>query len=458
MSRLLPTVALSLFTTGCATLSPERGHAELGAMVRERVSVPTGWEKGPPSSEAVRAQVVELLQDGLTREKVVRIALVNNPGLQADYEELGVSQAELLEAGLLRNPTIGAMVRLPSEPGAGLNIEFSLVQELLDLFMLPARKRIAEQRFQADVLRTAHEALEVVAEARDAYTAVQAAEKLLRYQAQVVAATDAAAELGRMRFEAGNITPLELATSQTAWQEARAALAREELELYERRERVNRLLGLWGESTEWKVLEPLPELPAGEPPLEHLERLAMRRRLDLAAARGQAALMGQGVSLARSSRFLGTVEVGVSSERDPDGLWLTGPSLVLELPIFDRRQALIGGLEARQRQAERRLTKLAVDARSEVRLARAELRTARGLAEHYGQVLLPLRRRVVEQSQLQYNAMSLSPLQLLEARREEVGTYRDYVEALRDYWKAWIALENAVGGRLTDEDTKGEAR
>jgi cobalt-zinc-cadmium efflux system outer membrane protein len=456
MRRLLPTVGLSLFAAGCATMSPERGHAELGAMVQERVSVPTGWEKGSPPAEEVRARVVELLRDGLTREEAVRIALVNNPGLKAEYEALGIAQAELVQAGLLRNPTLGAQVRFPNEPGLGLNVEFSLVQELLDVFMLPARKSIARRQFEADVLRTAHEALKVVAEAREAYTSLQAAELLLRNQARIVATTEAAAELSRLQHEAGNIPGLDAAISQSAWQEARVVLAREELELVGRREALNRLLGLWGENTEWKAVEPLPELPAEEPPLEHLEPLALRRRLDVDAARKEVALMDQSVALARGSRFIGTVEVGVSTERDTDGLRVTGPSLVLELPIFDQRQALIGRLEAQRRVAERRLEKLSVDARSEVRQTRAELQTARKLVEHYSKVLLPLRRRVVEQSQLQYNAMVLSPFQLLEARREEVRTYREYVETLRDYWNARNALENAVGGRLTDE--QGEAR
>ncbi|PTL77203.1 TolC family protein [Vitiosangium sp. GDMCC 1.1324] len=456
MRRLVTTVALSLFAAGCATMSPERGHAEVGAMVRERVSAPTGWEKGSPPPEEVRASVLELLRDGLTREEAVRIALVNSPGLQAEYEALGISQAELVEAGLLRNPTIGAMVRFPNQPAVGLNVEFSLVQELLDLFMLPARKRIARQQFEADVLRTAHEALALVAEVREAYTATQAAEKLLQYQAQITAAAEVSAELAQKQYDAGNIAELDLGIAQSAWQEARLALAREELELVERRERMNRLLGLWGENTEWKVGESLPELPSEEPPLEHLERLAIQRRLDVDAARKEVSLMDQSVSLARSSRFLGTVEVGVSTERDGDGLRVTGPSLVLELPIFDQRQALIGRLEAQRRQAERRLTKLSVDARSEVRLARAQLQTSRRMVEHYVKVLLPLRRRVIEQAQLHYNAMVLSPYQLLEARRDEVQAYREYVETLRDYWNARNALENAVGGRLTDE--KGDAR
>jgi cobalt-zinc-cadmium efflux system outer membrane protein len=279
---------------------------------------------------------------------------------------------------------------------------------------------------------------------------------LLRNEARIVATAEAAAELARLQHEAGNIPELNLSISQSAWEEARVVLAREELELVGRREALNRLLGLWGENTEWKAVEPLPELPAEEPPLEHLEQLALRRRLDVEAARGEVALMDQSVALTRSSRFIGTVEVGVSSEREGDGLRVTGPSLVLELPLFDQRQALIGRLEAQRRVAERRLEKLSVDARSEVRQARAELQTARKLVEHYSKVLLPLRRRVVEQSQLQYNAMVLSPFQLLEVRREEVRTYREYVETLRDYWNARNALENAVGGRLTDE--QGEAR
>ncbi len=456
MNRLLLTAAVCLSAMGCATLSPERGHAELGALVQERVRVSTGWEKGTPPAEAVRERVHALLQDGLTREEAVRLALVNNPGLQASYESLGISQADMVEAGLLRNPTLGAAVGFPNVAGSGPRLEFSLVQEVLDLFMLPARKQIARQQFEADVLRTAHEALAVVTETREAYTAVQAADKLLRYQTQLVAVFSAAAELTRMQHEAGNIPELDLSLARAAWQEARVGLAREELALVESRERLNRLLGLWGEDTEWTVSEPLPEPPAEEPALEHLERLAIERRLDIDAARKDVALMEKAVSLARSSRFLGTVEVGVDAERESDGLRIIGPSLVLELPLFNQRQALIGGLEARERQAERKLTQLSVDARSEVRQRRAALQTARRLVEHYAATLLPLRRRVVEQSQLQYNAMVLSPFQLLEARREEVRTYREYVETLRDYWNARNALENAVGGRLTDD--AGEKR
>lgn len=444
-------VVLGLCAPGCATLSPERGHAEVGALVHERVAVSTGWEQGPPSTEALRAQVAELLRGGLTRAAVVRLALVNNPGLQAHYEALGVSQAELVEAGLLRNPSLGASVRLPDKPGFGLDVEFSLVQEVLDLFMLPARKRLAERQFAVDVQRTAHEALAVVAEAREAYTAVQAAEKLLRYEAQRVATLEVAAGLARQQWEAGNVPELDAATQEAAWQEARGELAREELKLVERREQLNRLLGLWGENTEWTLAEPLPEPPPEDPPLEHLEQRALRRRLDVAAARGEVELMAQAEALARTSRFIGTVEVGVSSERESEGLRVTGPSLVLELPLFNQRQALLARLEARRREAERRLDERAVEARSEVREARARLQTSRRLAEHSAKVLLPLRRRVVEQSQLQYNAMALSPFQLLEARREEVRTYREYVETLREYWNARIALEGAVGGQLTED-------
>src|SRR4029450_2000230 len=93
-----------------------------------------------------------------------------------------------------------------------------------------------------------------------------------------------------------------------------------------------------------------------------LESLAMRQRLDVASARTQALLLGKAVELARSTRFLGRLEIGVDTHRDPDGPRVVGPNLVIELPIFDQRQATIAGLEAQRRQQERRLRGPALDA------------------------------------------------------------------------------------------------
>ena len=73
---------------------------------------------------------------------------------------------------------------------------------------------------------------------------------------------------------------------------------------------------------------------------------------------------------------------------------------------------------------------------------------ARQRVDYVQSTAMPLRRRVVEESQLQYNAMQVSLFDLLRAKQEEVNAGREYVEALRDYWVARAELEKAVGGSL----------
>ena len=92
--------------------------------------------------------------------------------------------------------------------------------------------------------------------------------------------------------------------------------------------------------------------------------------------------------------------------------------------------------------------RVAIDARSEVRLAEVRLRTGRETVLHYRDVLVPLRKNVSEQALLHYNGMFISVFQLLTAKQGEVDARRGYLEALRDYWKARAELARALGGAL----------
>jgi cobalt-zinc-cadmium efflux system outer membrane protein len=283
------------------------------------------------------------------------------------------------------------------------------------------------------------------------FVAAQARSELVAFRRTIVDGAAAAAELSQRQFEAGNVSELDRASERAAYVEVKLELRREEIELLEARERINRLLGLWGETTSWRFAESLPALPLTEPELDHLESFAMRQRLDVTVARRRAALFAKAVDLARSTRFLGRLEVGVDAHQDPEGSRVFGPNLVIELPIFDQRQAAIARLEAQRRQQERRLSATAIDARSEVRLADARLRAARQTVLDYRETLLPLRKAVAEQSLLHYDGMFISPFQLLAAKQGEIEARRGYLEALRDYWGARAELARALGGALPPE-------
>ncbi|MEO5768286.1 MAG: TolC family protein [Polyangia bacterium] len=445
---LLAVLLSALGGAACASVSPERGHDQVSTFVLQRTGHRTRWEKGPPDDARIASWVADLTKGGLTRARAVEIALVNSPTLQATYEELGISQADMVQAGLLANPSFGAEYGFALTSGAVAEARFSLVQNFLDLFVLPLRKQIAREQFEADTLRVAHQVLETVAEVEKAFVAAQASVELLAFRRTVVETASAAAELSQRQYDAGNINTFDRASEQATFQQATLDLSRAELELLEGRERINRLLGLWGATTRWQFAEGLPALPASEPKLEDLESLAIRQRFDVAAARRQAELFARAVGMARSTRLFGRIDIGVDIHRDPDGPRVLGPNLVIDLPIFDQRQAVIARLEAQQRQQERRLLGLSIEARSEVRLAEARLRATRHAVIQYRDVLVPLRKELVDQALLHYNGMFIGLFQLLTVKQGEVDARRGYLESLRDYWAARTDLARAVGGGL----------
>ncbi len=432
----------------CGSVSRERGHDEVDRLVRERTGHQTRWAQGSPEDEQVNRWVGELLAHGLTHSAAVEIALVNNPRLQATYEELGVSQADVVQAGLLRNPSLGAHIAFPVH-GNHDEIQFNLLQDFLDIFVLPLRKQIAQAQFAADVLRVAQQALDTIADVQKEYAAVQAGSALVAYRKTVIEANDGAAELSRQLYAAGNVNAFKATTQLVTNEEAALDLTRDELELLRHRERLNRLLGLWGPRADWTIAEELPPLPPADPPLEHLEALAMKQRLDVDAARKQRLLMAKALGLARRTRFVGRLDVGVDAHQDADGPRVIGPSLYLELPIFDQRQAMIARLEAQARQAEHRLDAVAIEARSEVRLARAELIGARQIVERYQISIVPMRDKALDEAQLFYNGMLLGLYQLIDIKQAQVMAHAQYIAALRDYWSARADLERAVGGQIS---------
>lgn len=441
------TAALMLcLTAGCGSVQASRGHDQVAALVADRTGAPTHWDAGPPPADQVDAWVRGLLAPGLTRQRAIEIALVNNPALNETYEHLGVSQADMVQAGLLRNPTLGIDLGFGHSPVSELR--GSIVQDFLDLFVLSHRKDIARAQFTADTMRVAHQALETVAEVSKAVVDVQVATALVERRAQALETLAVDAELAARRYDAGTATELEQAEDKATYEEARLALQHDRLELVERRERLNRWLGLTGAAGAWTLRETLvePALDAREP--RDLETLALKQRLDVAASAQQAALMGKAVDLARSTRFVGRLEIGVDGHQDPDGPRVFGPNLAIELPIFDQRQATIARLEAERREAERRHQRLVVDARSEVRVAAARLDNARQELAHYQRTLLPLRRSIVELTLQAYNGMFVGAPSLLAAKRAELDADRGYVDALGAYWNAHAELERAVGRRL----------
>jgi cobalt-zinc-cadmium efflux system outer membrane protein len=422
-------------------------------VVHERTGQQVQWQREQSAREEAQQAVRAILRHPLTATRAAQVALLNNRSLQATFEEIGLARAEVIEAGLLKNPTFEGSARFPDRPPSAANLEGSIAQEFLDLLLLPLRKRVAQAQLRQAQLRVADEVLKLVAETKVAFYEAQAAQQLAGRLKLIQEAAAAAIEIAQQQHAAGNVSELALANQQAGYSQSRLELAGAEAEVREKRERLNRLMGLWGRDTDWKLGDELPPVPAGEIPTAGLETLAIEQRLDLAAAKAEVASVVQALGLTKTYRFLGALELGVSSERDSDRQTVTGPTLKLELPIFNRGQGRIARWEAQLRQAERRLEALAIDIRSEVREKRDRLTAKRDSALFYRDQLVPERTRILNLTLLHYNAMFLGVYDLLRARQEELTAERGYTEALRDYWSTRAELERALGGSLVRRKT-----
>src|SRR6266481_3877889 len=416
--------------------------------VRERTGKAVRWEEDQAAHEQARQDVRMLLRKPLTVDTAVQVALLNNRSLQATFEEIGLSAANVLEAATIPNPKIDLAVRIPDKPPSGTYVDYGAAIDFLSIIMIPLKKRVAKVQLEAAALRVADETLALVSQVKSAFYSLQASQQLLKRFKLIVDTNAASLDLAQRQHEAGNITDLALAQQQATYSRSRFDVATTEAEIRRNREKLNRLLGLWGTDTDWQISGELPEVPSSDPAIRGLERLAISQRLDLQAGYLQLTSHVKNLGLTKSFRLLGALDFGVNSERETDSQTRTGPSFAIELPIFNQGQARIARGEAALRQAQDKFEALAIDVRSEIRELRDELASKRDIARFYQEELLPDQRRILNESLIQYNAMEIENFELFSTKAEEARTEREYVDAVRDYWITRAELERAVGGNL----------
>ena len=442
----LPAVALIL--GGCATVSQDAGFAEVSQDVNERLDKQVTWYRGTEADQKTRQKLQDLLDDEVTAPEAVQIALLNNRDLQATYSELGIAQADLVEAGLLSNPIFTGIAQWP-DGGGKPKWTFEISQSFLEIFYMPLRKRVAKAEFEAAKRRVTGEVLDLAGRTREAFYRYQANKQMQQMFETVVKATGTSLEASEALRDAGNVPKLDVDRQQALHQRARLQLREAELATQETRQRLNTLMGVWGKQTQWQVADRLPSLPDEPVSVENLARRAIENSLNLAAAKQQIIAAGEQLNVSETTALVPELELGVESEGESSS-WETGPTLSAPLPIFDQGQARVGRAEAQLRQARQRYYALAVRIRSAVRTVRQRLLAARDRADYYQQKQLPLRSQIVRQTQKQFNAMQLGVFDLLRAYEQQIRTGGQSIAALRDYWLARAELRQILSGSLPE--------
>jgi outer membrane protein TolC len=452
--RLLSGLAAMAVLSGCASFSPDGGFGVVETTARDRLGKDVQWARSDADRERIAQRVSEMLAKPLTVEDAVQVALLNNRGLQASFAELGITEAEVVQAGRLPNPGF-SFARL--KRGDEIELERGLHFNLARLIAMPLIQQVETRRLAQTQGKVAMTVLSLAADTRKAYVNAVAAEETVRYMRQVQQTAEASAELARRMQQVGNFNKLQRAREQAFYADAALNLARAEQAQRSARERLTRLLGLWGQQTAFILPERLPDLPNVPDDLPDIERTALAQRLDVQGAKLAAEQTAKNLGLTKTTRFINVLEVGAVSNGSNEAPTQRGWEIGLELPLFDWGGARVARAEAVYMQAVDRAAETAINARSEVREAYGAYRSAWDIARHQRDELVPLRKLIAEENVLRYNGMLIGVFELLADARLQIASVNAYIESLRDFWIAQADLDMAQIGKPSLAATAGPA-
>lgn len=461
---LVPATLLLLAGTlgGCASFSPDAGMSVATQIASSELNKTVAKITTEEEGQSAQAHVRRLLKRALTPDSAVQIALLKNRGLQALFNQLGISEAQYIQAILPPAPRF-SLVRIAG--GGIVEIDTQIALGLLQLATLPVRIPIAEQRFRAAQYRAAEAVLRLAGITRRQYYHTVAANQLVVFLQEALASAESASELAKQLGETGALNKLEQAREHAFYVELGAQLAKARVLQRVERERLVRHLGLWGPDLEFQLASSLPALPRSLEGGGQLEQRALQKRVDLTMARLELDALARQFGLTNATRFISAFDLGYSETRTKsaaESSVLRGFATDLAIPIYDFGESNVRGAKEQYMQAANRLAERAVNVRSEVREAYLRYRGNYDIARHYQNSVLPLRQTIQDEALLQYSGMLIDVTRLILDARARILSNVTAIEARRDFWIAVTDLKAAVigggfGGRAGEAAEAGVA-
>lgn len=441
---------------GCSTFSSDGGFGSVAGEARTQLGVDVLWPRSADEKAKARALSDALLAHPLSADDAVEVALLNNHALQAFFQNLGVSEADLVQSGRLPNPRFTLR---RSSGGNALDVEETLTFNVISLIAAPYLRAAARQRFaqvQSDAVRQV--ARLTVATRVACFTAI-AARDSLNYAIAVESAAQTGAELAQRMQRAGNWNQLDQARQESFHLEALQQLTRAQERDQSARAELRRVLGVSAGLNDVELAEHLPDLPATLPELPGQGPAALQRRIDLKIMRAEIDELSRRLELTKVTRFLNVLEVGPTRvQTGPRGAPAeSGYEVSFEVPIFDSGDARVHKSEALYNQAVERYAQAAIDAQAEIAAAGARYHAAFALAQRDRDHVMPMQTLIAQQDLLRYNASLVSVFDLLADARVRISAAEGYIGRLRDFWIEKSRFDTALidgPAQYQDKDLK----
>ncbi|MGB4813220.1 MAG: TolC family protein [Methylophilaceae bacterium] len=434
-------LGIAIALGGCASFSADGGLGDVKKITAQHIKQEVVWAKNLDAQKQASDQVSALLNDCINADEAVQIALLNNKGLQAAFYDLGISEADIVQAGRLPNPKFSMLY---ARNNGDYKIEQALTFNIFSLIVMPRILAVERQNFEKTKQHVALEVLKLAFETRMAYFNAVAANQHLDYSEQVKESAEASAELAKRMVKAGNWSALEQANEQNYYAQAMQEFSLAKQQKVNNLEALSRTLGVAPEMIQ--LQERLPYLPKTTAVLQTIEKDAFKQRLDLQAMRQDTESLAKQLGLTKTTRFINVLEIGPARvlEGQRSDPYKKGVDISFELPLFDWGGAKVARAEAVYMQAVNRAAQLVTNAQSEIRVAHSQYLTSYEIAKQYRDDIVPLSKKVSEENLLRYNGMLISPFTLFTDARAQVNNVNTYISKLHEFWLADTALQRSL--------------
>ncbi len=408
------------------------------------------WVQSQEEAQRAASQTRAILKNKtLTRDMAMRVAILNNKGLQADLAEIGISSAEMWQETMLMNPVVSIGT---AEKATVRIFESAIVGNLLALITREKRVDIAEAKFREAQHQAAYSALKLAFDTQRAWIKAVAAKETVSYLLQAQTASDASSELAKELGRTGAFNKAAQAREHVVFAEISGQLSESRISEREAREALNRLMGVWGDDLNYLLSSSLPKLPARTIVKTGIETEALRTRVDLQIAKYELEAVAREHKLENATRYLTDLELVAAVELEkpkaggPTELTKKRIELEFAIPIFDSGKARMRKAEFMYMRAANRLAEKAVNIRSEARGAYDKYKSSHEIALHYRDKIVPLRDVIKQEVLLEYNGMISSTFEMLNDTRASTNARLMSVNAKQNFWLAEVDLRSAIHG------------
>lgn len=441
---LLP--ALLFVLPHCASLNPKKSFESIQQQSKQRINAEPVWRHTPDMLEANTT-----LKRGVTLQDAIALGLNHNPTLQAQFEDIGIRKADLVQAGFYTNPHVTSLFRIPKKDDDRTNIEISANFLLSDLWQVPFRKKVAQNALEVKSYEIITAILQLRKDIQLKYIACVHNQELVQLTKEITAVIETLKKRIDYRYQFGYATKLDkyfAASKLGEWHaktiNARADLRTAYIALHE-------ILGSSISSQPISLLNTLPldNLTTSQNALENFafssHPLVLMEQAKIARAKHSISY--------ESSRVIDNVQLGIGYERDfESGTSGVGPSFGINVPLFNTNSGNIERARRERKQAEKELYAQRLMILKNITTNYQQYQSDLEQINLYNKKVMPPVMKAIEFSKEFFDRMQMSLIVFLETQidlfQHKLTLLHLQHQALRNY----IQLEFSIGAQIQTID------